>query len=54
MTTDKPESYTTPDEDVGREMRAYVLATVGRWPTEDEFEKMYWAWMTEVERLYDL
>jgi len=46
-------SQTTPEEDVGREMRAYVVITFGREPTQDEFEHMYWAWMSAVERLYD-
>ncbi len=40
-------------EDVGREMRAYIIAHYGREPTQEEFEKMFYAWDDAVDKIYN-
>jgi hypothetical protein len=47
------ENKTTPWEEVGRAMREYVLVIHGRQPTQEEFERMYFAWYDEMKRIYD-
>ncbi len=43
----------TPGEMVGKAMREYVHTLYGIWPSQEDFERMYWAWEEEMERIYD-
>lgn len=42
----------SPTENVGNAMRGFIRYAYGRDPTQDQFERMYWAWFDEVERIY--
>ena len=49
QTTEKP----TPAEKVGLAMCEYIRTTYGKWPCQEHFERMFWAWQDEVERIYE-
>ncbi len=43
----------TAAEELGGHMRTYLILTYGRYPTQEEFTRLWWAWTDEVEQIFD-